>query len=52
MITCNLISSQVFHRRTLAFLMTHIGTFKIDISTVYSQPGTSMGQKKLTQSKP
>lgn len=31
---------QVFHRRTLAFLMTHIGTFKIDISTVYNQPGT------------
>uniref|UniRef100_A0A3Q3GVR7 Fer-1-like protein 4 n=1 Tax=Kryptolebias marmoratus TaxID=37003 RepID=A0A3Q3GVR7_KRYMA len=29
---------EVFHRRTLAFLMSHIGTFKIDISTVYSQP--------------
>lgn len=33
------LSSQVVHRRTLAFLMTHIGTFKIDISTVYNQPG-------------
>uniref|UniRef100_A0A8D2ZTG7 Fer-1 like family member 4 n=1 Tax=Scophthalmus maximus TaxID=52904 RepID=A0A8D2ZTG7_SCOMX len=30
---CDVTSSQVFHRRTLAFLMTHIGTFKIDIST-------------------
>ena len=39
--TCNIPSSQVFHRRTLAFLLTHIGTFKIDISTVYNQPGTS-----------
>lgn len=33
-------SSQVFHRRLLAFMMTHIGTFKIDISTVFNQPGT------------
>lgn len=39
--TCNVNSSQVVHRRTLAFLMTHIGTFKIDISTVYNQQGTS-----------
>lgn len=38
--TCNVTSSQVFHRRALPFLMTHIGTFKIDISTVYNQPGT------------
>jgi len=38
-ITCDVIFSQVFHRRALAFLMTHIGTFKVDISTVYSQPG-------------
>uniref|UniRef100_A0A8D3D626 Fer-1 like family member 4 n=1 Tax=Scophthalmus maximus TaxID=52904 RepID=A0A8D3D626_SCOMX len=35
------IEIKVFHRRTLAFLMTHIGTFKIDISTVYNQPGTN-----------
>lgn len=39
--TCIAACSQVFHRRTLAFLLTHIGTFKIDISTVYKQPGTS-----------
>ncbi|TKS70810.1 Fer-1-like protein 4 [Collichthys lucidus] len=32
------IEIKVFHRRTLAFLMTHIGTFKIDIATVYNQP--------------
>ncbi|KAM6946878.1 fer-1-like protein 4 [Lycodopsis pacificus] len=32
------IEIKVFHRRALAFLMTHIGTFKIDISTVYNQP--------------
>lgn len=38
--TCIVARSQVFHRRTLAFLLTHIGTFKIDISTVYKQPGT------------
>lgn len=31
---------QVVHKKTLAFLMTRIGTFKIDISTVYQQPGT------------
>lgn len=31
--------SQVFHRRILAFLMTHIGTFKIDINTIYNQTG-------------
>lgn len=31
--------AQVFHRRSLAFLMSHIGTFKIDIATVYKQPG-------------
>ena len=44
MYTCGVTSSQVVHRRTLAFLMTHIGTFKIDISTVYNQPGTSTAQ--------
>ncbi|XP_075881234.1 fer-1-like protein 4 isoform X2 [Nelusetta ayraudi] len=32
------IEIKVFHRRSLAFLMSHIGTFKIDISTVYKQP--------------
>uniref|UniRef100_A0A3B3D8C6 Fer-1 like family member 4 n=1 Tax=Oryzias melastigma TaxID=30732 RepID=A0A3B3D8C6_ORYME len=32
-ISCDVSSSQVFHRRTLAFLMTHIGTFKIDRSS-------------------
>lgn len=30
---------QVCHRRFLAFLLTHIGSFKIDLSTVYKQPG-------------
>ncbi|KAM4582645.1 fer-1-like protein 4 [Fundulus diaphanus] len=39
------IEIKVFHRRTLAFLMTHIGTFKIDISTVYSQPDHRFYQK-------
>ncbi|XP_041834380.1 fer-1-like protein 4 [Melanotaenia boesemani] len=39
------IEIKVFHRRTLAFLMTHIGTFKIDISTVYSQPDHNFYQK-------
>lgn len=33
--------TQVFHRRSLPFLMSHIGTFKIDISTVYKQPGAN-----------
>uniref|UniRef100_A0A8C9VVM1 Fer-1-like protein 4 n=1 Tax=Scleropages formosus TaxID=113540 RepID=A0A8C9VVM1_SCLFO len=28
----------VVHKKALGFLMTRIGTFKIDISTVYSQP--------------
>ncbi|XP_076599691.1 fer-1-like protein 4 [Chaetodon auriga] len=35
----------VFHRRALAFLMTHIGTFKIDIATVYNQPDHRFYQK-------
>ncbi|KAM7401688.1 hypothetical protein PAMP_016984 [Pampus punctatissimus] len=39
------IELKVFHRRTLAFLMTHIGTFKIDISTVYNQPDHRFYQK-------
>ncbi|XP_017286969.1 fer-1-like protein 4 [Kryptolebias marmoratus] len=39
------IEIKVFHRRTLAFLMSHIGTFKIDISTVYSQPDHRFYQK-------
>ncbi|XP_028262078.1 fer-1-like protein 4 [Parambassis ranga] len=39
------IEIKVFHRRTLAFLLTHIGTFKIDISTVYSQPDHRFYQK-------
>ncbi|XP_066527462.1 fer-1-like protein 4 [Hoplias malabaricus] len=32
------IEISVVHKRTLAFLMTRIGNFKIDISTVYQQP--------------
>uniref|UniRef100_A0A8D0AGF7 Fer-1 like family member 4 n=1 Tax=Sander lucioperca TaxID=283035 RepID=A0A8D0AGF7_SANLU len=39
------IEIKVFHRRTLAFLMTHIGSFKIDISTVYNQPDHRFYQK-------
>ncbi|XP_044028971.1 fer-1-like protein 4 [Siniperca chuatsi] len=39
------IEIKVFHRRTLAFLLTHIGTFKIDIATVYSQPDHRFHQK-------
>ncbi|XP_069567394.1 fer-1-like protein 4 [Brachyistius frenatus] len=39
------IEIKVFHRRTLAFLMSHIGTFKIDISTVYNQPDHRFYQK-------
>ncbi|KAF6717449.1 Fer-1-like protein 4 [Oryzias melastigma] len=39
------IEIKVFHRRTLAFLMTHIGTFKIDVATVYNQHDHSFYQK-------
>ncbi|XP_029006107.1 fer-1-like protein 4 [Betta splendens] len=39
------IEIKVVHRRTLAFLMTHIGSFKIDISTVYNQPDHRFYQK-------
>ncbi|XP_059184867.1 fer-1-like protein 4 [Centropristis striata] len=39
------IEIKVFHRRTLAFLMTHIGSFKIDISTVNNQPDHRFYQK-------
>ncbi|XP_073325341.1 fer-1-like protein 4 [Pagrus major] len=39
------IEIKVVHRRTLAFLMTHIGTFKIDLSTVYNQPDHRFYQK-------
>ncbi|XP_041638940.1 fer-1-like protein 4 [Cheilinus undulatus] len=39
------IEIKVFHRRTLAFLMTHIGTFKIDIATVYNQQDHRFYQK-------
>ncbi|XP_031423274.1 fer-1-like protein 4 [Clupea harengus] len=39
------IEISVVHKKTLAFLMTRIGTFKIDISTVYSQPDHRFYQK-------
>ncbi|KAM4612803.1 fer-1-like protein 4 [Polymixia lowei] len=39
------IEIKVFHRRMLAFLLTHIGTFKIDIATVYNQPEHRFYQK-------
>ncbi|KAJ8412157.1 hypothetical protein AAFF_G00144240 [Aldrovandia affinis] len=35
----------VVHKKMLAFMMTRIGTFKIDISTVYSQPDHRFYQK-------
>lgn len=50
MITCDF-PPQVFHRRALAFLMTHIGTFKIDISTVYRQPGTGAAHNAFVSPK-
>ncbi|XP_075994487.1 fer-1-like protein 4 [Genypterus blacodes] len=39
------IEIKVYHRRTLAFLRTHIGSFKIDIATVFSQPDHRFYQK-------
>lgn len=30
---------QVFHSKKIPFLGTCIGTFKMDVETVYSQPG-------------
>ncbi|XP_077460197.1 fer-1-like protein 4 [Stigmatopora argus] len=39
------IEIKVYHRRTLAFLTTHIGTFKIDISTIFRQPDHRFYQK-------
>ncbi|XP_051958046.1 fer-1-like protein 4 isoform X2 [Xyrauchen texanus] len=39
------IEISVFHKKVLAFLMTHIGTFKIDISTVYQQQDHRFYQK-------
>lgn len=43
--------TQVFHRRSLAFLMTHIGTFKIDIATVYKQPGAGAALAGLSENR-
>ncbi|XP_057217290.1 fer-1-like protein 4 isoform X2 [Triplophysa rosa] len=39
------IEISVVHKKVLAFLMKHIGTFKIDISTVYQQPDHRFYQK-------
>ncbi|KAF7642812.1 hypothetical protein LDENG_00250020, partial [Lucifuga dentata] len=39
------IEIKVFHRRALAFLMTHIGSFKIDIATLYNQTDHRFYQK-------
>lgn len=39
------IEISVVHKKILAFLMNHIGTFKIDISTVYQQPDHRFYQK-------
>ncbi|KAK3536663.1 hypothetical protein QTP86_015460, partial [Hemibagrus guttatus] len=47
------IQISVFHKKILAFLMTHIGSFKIDLSTIYQQPDHRFYQKwaPLTDSK-
>uniref|UniRef100_A0A9J8CK52 Fer-1 like family member 4 n=1 Tax=Cyprinus carpio carpio TaxID=630221 RepID=A0A9J8CK52_CYPCA len=37
--------NEVVHKMVLAFLMSRIGTFKIDISTVYQQPDHRFYQK-------
>uniref|UniRef100_A0A8D2MSX5 C2 domain-containing protein n=1 Tax=Zonotrichia albicollis TaxID=44394 RepID=A0A8D2MSX5_ZONAL len=37
----NLCCLQVFHSKKIPFLGTCIGTFKMDVETVYSQPGNS-----------
>ncbi|XP_065097285.1 fer-1-like protein 4 isoform X2 [Paramisgurnus dabryanus] len=39
------IEISVVHKKMLAFMMTFIGTFKIDISTVYQQPDHRFYQK-------
>ncbi|TNM89206.1 hypothetical protein fugu_005461 [Takifugu bimaculatus] len=39
------IETKVCHRRILAFLLSHIGSFKIDLSTVYKQPDHRFYQK-------
>uniref|UniRef100_A0A673IGM9 Copine-3-like n=1 Tax=Sinocyclocheilus rhinocerous TaxID=307959 RepID=A0A673IGM9_9TELE len=39
------IEISVVHKKILAFLMSRIGTFKIDISTVYQQPDHRFYQK-------
>ncbi|XP_061641783.1 fer-1-like protein 4 isoform X2 [Phyllopteryx taeniolatus] len=39
------IEIKVYHRRTLAFLMSHVGTFKIDIATVFREPDHRFYQK-------
>ncbi|TRY91493.1 hypothetical protein DNTS_029472 [Danionella cerebrum] len=39
------IEISVVHKKILAFLMSHIGSFKIDISTVYQQPDHRFYQK-------
>ncbi|XP_077384701.1 fer-1-like protein 4 isoform X2 [Festucalex cinctus] len=39
------IEIKVCHRRTLAFFMSHVGSFKIDIATVFRQPEHRFYQK-------
>uniref|UniRef100_A0A4W4DYS2 C2 domain-containing protein n=1 Tax=Electrophorus electricus TaxID=8005 RepID=A0A4W4DYS2_ELEEL len=39
------IEISVVHKKTLAFLMTRLGTFKIDMSTIYQQPDHRFYQK-------
>lgn len=40
-------NTYVVHKKMLGFMMTLIGTFKIDISTVYSQQGKQDMTQKL-----
>lgn len=38
----NLFSLKVVHAKKIAFLGTRLGTFKIDVGTVYNQAGTKL----------
>ncbi|XP_032560875.1 fer-1-like protein 4 [Chiroxiphia lanceolata] len=47
-----LIEISVFHSKTIPFLGTRIGTFKMDVETVYSQPDHRFFQKWAVVSDP
>ncbi|KAM9800773.1 fer-1-like protein 4 isoform 1-T1 [Syngnathus typhle] len=46
------IEIKVYHRRMLAFLMSHVGSFKMDIATVFQQPEHRFYQKWAPLSDP